>query len=871
MEVPSDVKKNVRSVLLSKVGGVLVSEFSRDYKSLLQIPLKYKNLGFETMTDFIKAMPDVVRLEFDDNAMAYKMYGKGDPNMYMGVSAKKAERGGGGGSADPANVLSGMKSPTSNGHDEYFGKLNPNAKGLYSLCYPRHKEPKSVTNDDVMKKFSEFGDIGEVHMIPGLIFIRFEERSGAIKCLNQYQHRIEMRIADERRPRNANSKPAPRESGDAQDTLVQKRSSSTKAPISTAFGEKIEVYIGNINQNVTKEQFEELLAPFSPLSVRMAKPKSDPRKVFAFADFSVHDEDKAAAAIRELDQKEWEGRKLNVRYAQPDKPIFEKNNSNNQRSKPSSGGDSNGVRPKKYQAVVEDEEDEWGEEPDDSGPQTKPSVQTKLTNGVAQESLASKMAALSVDTKKPSPQKPSHSPVISPQKLHPVISPIKSPQGASVQSVFPKKTPSGPGGASGNKPKRSDLDEMPPLEKINGDEEMPPLEPIEGSYTGMPSLEPIQGRYTGMPNLEPIGADGMPRLERIGGAPRTYHRDDKNRPVMLFIGNFVYYENEHDLANLFEAYGVQYVEIRNNNDRRKTTSAVVTVANMEMANRAMMELDQTYHRGRRLLVCMAKEDPAYEPATVFTSPRDLHNIHCTIGGSGVSRRNVTMGEESLRDMQMGRGRSFSRGGAQYRETSSSSSSSQDTKMSDTTIIKKTFNSLLMTYKIIMNKLGARRRELAFNASEEVTVYVTSVYDEQHFWGQVLHDSSPISNLDAIMSDLQNPEIRIGNTKGLGRCAAQIDGEWFRGWITAERPNFKVDVFFIDYGNTSTMDKFKTSLTIPEVWETKPVVRPFKIIEGSLPLTQEMVWKIITVTVNRIGVDETHFLTEVKITSIVSED
>ncbi|XP_033729670.1 uncharacterized protein LOC117318851 [Pecten maximus] len=826
MEVPPDVKKNVRSVLLSKVGGVLVSEFGKDYKSLLQKPLQYKAMGFQTMTDFIKAMPDVVRLQFDDHAMAYKMFGIGDPNMYMCVSAKKAERGFGGVSSDPANVLSDMKSPSSisNGHDDNDRKINPNAKGLYSLCYPRNKEPKGFSEDEVLQKFSEFGDIGDVNIIPGLIFIRFEDKSSAIKCLNHYESRLEMRIADERRPKNVSQRVTPKESGDAHDTLIQKK--SPKAPISSAYGDKIEVYIGNINQHVSKEQFDELLEPFSPIAIRMVKPKADPRKVFAFADFHVHQEAQAATAIRELDQMDWEGRKLNVRFAQPDKPTFEKNSLNNQRSKPSAGGDNNGNRSRKFQPAVEDE-DEWGEEPDSSG-------QSKLTNGVAQQSLSSKMAALSVDVSKTSSPMSKHSPVISPQKLHPIISPIRSPEGPPIQRQLPKKTPS-PEVATqkiNQKPKKSNFDEMPPLEKINQHDEMPELEPINSRYSGMPSLERIPGKYSGMPNLEHIGSgqDGMPGLEMIGGGPhRMYSPYDKNRPVMLFIGNFVYYENEHDLANLFEAYGVQYVEIRNNNDRRKTTSAVVTVANMEMANRAMMELDQTYHRGRRLLVCMAKEDPAYEPASVFTAPQNLHNIKCTIGGSGVSHRNVTLGEESLCDMQRGRGRSFAKGGAQYRETSSSSSSSQDTKISETTIIKKTFNSLLMTYKIIMSKLGARRRDLAFNTSEEINVYVTSVYDEQHFWGQVLHDESTIAYLNTVMNDLQCMETRIGNTKGLGRCAAQIDDEWFRGWITAERPGFKVDVFFVDYGNTATMDKFKTSLTIPEVWEIKPMVRPFKII------------------------------------------
>ena len=62
-EVPALVKKNVRSVLLSKDGGVLVSQFARDYKGLLNEQLRFKDLGFNNMNEFIKAIPDVVRYD----------------------------------------------------------------------------------------------------------------------------------------------------------------------------------------------------------------------------------------------------------------------------------------------------------------------------------------------------------------------------------------------------------------------------------------------------------------------------------------------------------------------------------------------------------------------------------------------------------------------------------------------------------------------------------------------------------------------------------------------------------------------------------------------------------------------------------------
>lgn len=38
----------------------------------------------------------------------------------------------------------------------------------------------------------------------------------------------------------------------------------------------------------------------------------------------------------------------------------------------------------------------------------------------------------------------------------------------------------------------------------------------------------------------------------------------------------------------------------------------------------------------------------------------------------------------------------------------------------------------------------------------------------------------------------------------------------------------VNVFFVDYGNTATMDRRQTSLTTPYIWETKPILQPFAV-------------------------------------------
>ena len=56
-----DVKRNVRAVLLSKIGGVPLESFNKDYKSLLGDHLPYRKLGYSNLEQALQAMPDAVR------------------------------------------------------------------------------------------------------------------------------------------------------------------------------------------------------------------------------------------------------------------------------------------------------------------------------------------------------------------------------------------------------------------------------------------------------------------------------------------------------------------------------------------------------------------------------------------------------------------------------------------------------------------------------------------------------------------------------------------------------------------------------------------------------------------------------------------
>ena len=62
--VPDMVKKEIRSVLLSKIGGVPLQQFSSDFTKLVGHRLEWKSFGFQSVTQLLEAIPDVARFVF---------------------------------------------------------------------------------------------------------------------------------------------------------------------------------------------------------------------------------------------------------------------------------------------------------------------------------------------------------------------------------------------------------------------------------------------------------------------------------------------------------------------------------------------------------------------------------------------------------------------------------------------------------------------------------------------------------------------------------------------------------------------------------------------------------------------------------------
>ncbi|XP_013389916.1 uncharacterized protein LOC106158465 [Lingula anatina] len=175
LPIPSDVKKEVRAVLLSKVKGVPLCHFTTDYKTFVGHALNWKALEFNRLTDFLQAMPDVVSLIEEDGRTV--VYGKSDGSFMTHTAVKALKR---------AEKISTENNNKDGSHEpvdaDEFPELHPNHQGLFCVTFEKHHT--SMPNKEVESKFKSIGEVKDINFGHSrLIFVRYARRADAVKAL----------------------------------------------------------------------------------------------------------------------------------------------------------------------------------------------------------------------------------------------------------------------------------------------------------------------------------------------------------------------------------------------------------------------------------------------------------------------------------------------------------------------------------------------------------------------------------------------------------------------------------------------------------------------------------------------------------------
>ncbi|XP_046545662.1 uncharacterized protein LOC124255787 isoform X2 [Haliotis rubra] len=336
--IPDDVKKNVRAVLLSKTGGgVLVSDFKKDYRRLINSKIFIEHYGFNNIKDFVEAIPEYARLEYSDKDMAYRMFGVGDPNTYMSLSAKKAQ--GSIPKGHPSNTPKGNRFTNKNGssHNTNDGKkLIPNSRGLYTVCY-NSEMADSKDKDDITDLFSQAGEVAEVNVTQNWIFVRFKTKQGALSSLEKLSS-LHVRIADEVHMRDGapRRQDNPQKKQDAPNQFIRK---------GVPGSQRHEVFVGNIANTLKEEEFDDMIAEFNPRESRLIRKDV---KLYAFVDFDTSVD--AQRMIEALDGVEIKGRRVEVRISKSESPPTQKKHQTNPPPSHAAGGESSSGRNMKADA-----------------------------------------------------------------------------------------------------------------------------------------------------------------------------------------------------------------------------------------------------------------------------------------------------------------------------------------------------------------------------------------------------------------------------------------------------------------------------------------------------------------------------------------
>ncbi|KAG8233337.1 hypothetical protein J437_LFUL010887 [Ladona fulva] len=111
-----DVCELVRSVIMSEKGGVLLKNLNRDFISLAGEPIPYEKLGYKSIEDLLRIIPDVTRSVNRNGEILYTSTGKNCEHLASLISKQKGSK-----SKSSNHVVSHPKHIVSHHRNGYSG------------------------------------------------------------------------------------------------------------------------------------------------------------------------------------------------------------------------------------------------------------------------------------------------------------------------------------------------------------------------------------------------------------------------------------------------------------------------------------------------------------------------------------------------------------------------------------------------------------------------------------------------------------------------------------------------------------------------------------------------------------------------------
>ena len=91
MAIPQEVCKATRAVLLSSKKGVLLKNFTKDYKSLFGSDFPWKSLGYQSPLAMLQEMTTCAQLIYDTVEEDHRAFGVAEGHSYVSIPLLKAQ------------------------------------------------------------------------------------------------------------------------------------------------------------------------------------------------------------------------------------------------------------------------------------------------------------------------------------------------------------------------------------------------------------------------------------------------------------------------------------------------------------------------------------------------------------------------------------------------------------------------------------------------------------------------------------------------------------------------------------------------------------------------------------------------------------